>query len=218
MHLLSRITDRPIAIAYTPTEPNHYYQQHLPGSHSAGHFSNANYASSVISEIRDDPAIVPHHHHVHDDTDEFGNPSRGENYQQDFQAPFYPSINLEGAPPRNSWAVVTPSSSSSPASQHDLNKIDRSDSQPMEHRDNAEQQTDSDEDDSTDTEHSTATEKFSMNKFQPDFQSGFKPIIPPVLKSTEDLEAKSSAKHVDDSIEALVYDDDGEDKESTTSS
>lgn len=217
----SRVTDRPIAIAYTPTEPNHYYQQHIPGSHPAGHFSNANYASSVISEIRDEPA-VPHHHHVHDDTDEFGNPSRGENYQQDFQAPFYPSINLEGAPPRNSWAVVTPSSSTSSAGQYDLNKIDRSDSQAMEHRDNAAQQKDSDnedDDDSTDMDHTTATEKFSMNKFQPDFQSGFKPIIPPpILKSTENLEAKSSSKHADDSIEALVYDDDGEDKESTTSS
>lgn len=218
-----RITDRPIAIAYTPTEPNHYYQQHLPGSLPAGQYSNANYASSVISEIRDEPEIPhhqPHHHHVHDDTDEFGNPSRGENYQQDFQAPFYPSINLEGAPPRNSWAVVTPPSSSSSVSQYDLNKIDRSDSQAMEHRDNATQNKDDDEDDddSTDMDHFTATEKFSMNKFQPDFQSGFKPIIPPVLKSTEDVEAKSSSKHADDSIEALVYDDDGDDKESTTSS
>lgn len=190
----------------------------MPGSLPAGHFSNANYASSVISEIRDEPAIP--HHQVHDDTDEFGNPSRGENYQQDFQAPFYPSINLEGAPPRNSWAVVTPPSSSSSAGQYDLNKIDRSDSQVIEHRDNITQQKESDnedDDDSTDMDLSTATEKFSMNKFQPDFQSGFKPIIPPVLKPTEDVEAKST-KHADDSIEALVYDDDGEDKENTTSS
>lgn len=90
----------------------------------------------MIAEIRDDQAdggpttTAAHYNHnyqqqqtaaaaaaaaaayrpVHDDTDEFGNPSRGDNFRQEFEAPFYPSVNLDKHPEtiRDSWAVVTP--------------------------------------------------------------------------------------------------------------
>lgn len=158
-------------------------------------------ATSVISEIRDDEAAV---NRPHDDTDEFGNPSRGENYQQDFQAPFYPSINLEKSPTRNSWAVVTPP----PKFADDHNQIDRSDAHAMEHVDAA-----SDEDEAkTETSSAAAKESFSLDSFQPEFQGGFMPIVAPEMPSVAaaavQTPVKVVAKHADDSIEALVYDDD----------
>lgn len=139
------------------------------------------------------------HRPVHHDTDEFGNPSRGENYQQDFQAPFYPSVNLDKAPDsKNSWAVVTP------ANKLDTNKIDRSDShnimEPNDKAAKAEQSTSS----SDENVDEMITEKFSMDKFQPEFQGGFKPIYPSVqLKSNVNIQGKHANK--DESIEALVY-------------
>lgn len=155
-YLSSRITDRPIAIAYTPTEPTRIYRpadaagpaySHHGYQHPAehGYFSHANHASSVIAEIREDDetassttpqvlqydtaatsaaaaaaaAAAAHHRRVHNDTDEFGNPSRGDNYRQEFEAPFYPSVNLDKHPEtvRNNWAVVTPPSHQSESSE-----------------------------------------------------------------------------------------------------
>lgn len=164
-------------------------------------------ATAVISEIRDGggEAQANRPHHTGDDTDEFGNPSRGENYQQDFQAPFYPSVNLEKSPPRNSWAVVTPP----PNFADDHNQIDRSDAHAMEHVVDA----------SGDVEAETETvvaakESFNLDSFQPEFQGGFMPIIapaemtPPAAAAAAVQPVKLVAKHADDSIEALVYDDD----------
>lgn len=214
-----RISERPIAIAYTPTEPNQYYA-------GGDKFSNTNLASSVITEIRDESEFSND-----EETDEFGNPSRGDNYQQDFQAPFYPSIKLGNNAPeiKNSWAVVTPAQSKTKQ-----DKIsDRSDRETERTPAMLHHIVESDQTEESNTDE-LVTEQFSMDKFQPDFQSGFKPIYPP----TEDLKLVPGpaavdvqpkfAKHAneDDSIEALVYDDDeikeknadDNEEESTTSS
>lgn len=60
------------------------------------------------------------------------------------------------------------------------------------------------------------TESFNSESFQPDFQSGFKPIYPADIKENPTVKPKATkvAKEVD-SIEALVYDDE-EDKEETS--
>lgn len=254
---LSRITDRPIAIAYTPTEPSHIYRpaaaaigpaysqhgyQH-PAEH--GYFSHANHASSVIAEIRDDAdaasatthhqlqydttatsaaaAVAAHHRRVHNDTDEFGNPSRGDNYRQEFEAPFYPSVNLDKHPEtiRNNWAVVTPPSqqSADAAASEETNKsttksaaattsttstmtkaagIDRSDSNIAASTTKA-----NDRDGSTSGESATASSpvadsKEHFSQFQPEFQGGFRPIYPPGMKST---------LHDDDGVDDGAADD-----------
>lgn len=192
-----RLTERPIAIAYTPTEPNHYYG--IPKQDN-DKYSNANHASSVIQEILGDDG----------DTDEFGNPSRGENYEQDFQAPFYPSMNLGGNIPtekRNGWAVVSPSSLTS--------NIDRSDSgEDSEEKITPPAQSMQSADEGLVDQN---TEHFSMDKFQPDFQSGFKPIYPVDSKPQNVAPKTSKLPKDDESIEALVYEDDSKEESSTSS-
>lgn len=188
----------------------------------ADRFSNANHASSVIHEIRDE----------NEDTDEFGNPSHGENYEQDFQAPFYPSVNLGNNIPdkqRNGWAVVTPavgsggSTSSGAAIAAALSSkemINRSDMHMVDAANQSHSGTITNSSEIVNEEHTE--HNFDMNSFQPDFQGGFKPIYPlgGGMKTNRLVEiAPKSAKlsHEDDSIEALVYED-SDNSESTTSS
>lgn len=61
------------------------------------------------------------------------------------------------------------------------------------------------------------TEAFNSDSFQPDFQSGFKPIYPVDMKENPSVEPKTNkvAKEVD-SIEALVYDDEDDKEETST--
>lgn len=189
-----RLTERPIAIAYTPTEPSHYYDH-------GDRFSNANHASSVIPEIRDE---------TDDETDEFGNPSRGENYQQDFQAPFYPSVSLGNSPDhRNGWAVLSPSQNSAKNKEID-NRSDTNIESDGKKSDNE------NEDMMEDIE--MHTESFNSESFKPELQSGFKPIYPAeTMNENPTVEGKvnKAAKEVD-SIEALVYDDEDDKEETST--
>lgn len=194
--LLYRLTERPIAIAYTPTEPTHYYDH-------GDKFSIANHASSVIPEIRDE---------TDDETDEFGNPSRGENYQQDFQAPFYPSVSLGNSPDhRNGWAVLTPPTQNTAKNKESINRSDTN----VENNDEKSNGHEESEDMMDDVD--VNTESFNSESFQPDFQSGFKPIYPADMKEDASVTPKTakSAKEVD-SIEALVYDDEGDKEETST--
>lgn len=179
----------------------------------ADRFSSANHASSVIHEIRDE----------NEDTDEFGNPSRGENYEQDFEAPFYPSVNLGNSIPdkRNGWAVVTPTSSSAVAAPLLSSKemINRSDKHMVDMRN----QSHGTITNSSEISNEENTEHFNMNSFQPDFQGGFKPIYPAAGKMktnrpVNDIAPKSAKlPKDDDSLDALVYED-LDNSESTTSS
>lgn len=190
--MLFRLTERPIAIAYTPTEPTQYYDH-------GDKFSIANHASSVIPEIRDE---------TEDETDEFGNPSRGENYQQDFQAPFYPSVSLGNSPDHHGWAVLSPTQNS--AKNKEINN--RSDT----NVENSDQKSDIEDEDMME-DIDVNTESFNSESFQPEFQSGFKPIYPADMKENPTVTPKVTkvAKEVD-SIEALVYDDEDDKEETST--
>lgn len=224
----------------------------------------------MIAEIRDDgsggasllhetnaaaaaaAALRRHHAHrpVHNDTDEFGNPARGDNYRQEFEAPFYPSVNLDKHPEtiRNQWAVVTPpaETDATTAAKAAANKkaagIDRSDSHDVadEEDENADdvvakremnaKKSENNQTKSTDAVRLDKTEtvepkivaadkeKFNQAGFQPELQGGFRPIYPPGMKATSDLDdeepkiEKVQPKSVDhhgtedESIAALVYD------------
>ncbi|XP_059621156.1 uncharacterized protein LOC132264844 [Phlebotomus argentipes] len=134
---LTRVTDRPIAIAYTPTESNHFHRR------PDDRFSMPNYGHAVISEIRETQTEASF---VRDDHEY---PLRNEHYQQDFQAPFFPSINL---------GTVT-----DPYRGLFARKIDRADVDVKETEFNSAE---------------LVTKRFDLEAFQPEYLSGFKPIYP----------------------------------------
>lgn len=180
-----RETERPIAIAYTPTEPNTLYKP------QPNHNNNNNNV----------------------DVDEFGNPSRGEHYQHNFDAPFFPSVNLEGAPSTHTgWAVVT-------AATPNTSKLEKrndmiSPSLPNAAHAHLEPEADTS---SSQVEEGQSieviTQKFNIDSFQPELQSGFKPIftVDAPEKPARVQEKPSATATKDDSIEALIYEDSGDD-------
>lgn len=232
--LVRRNTERPIAIAYKPTEPSNLHHHHKHYTHPAGseNYSNANYASAVISEIRDsNPSDQEHRHQppITDDTDDFDDPSRRDTYRQEFQAPFYPSVNLDKTQNsiRNSWAIVTPPPAEYESRDNHHSQIDRSDTDVDDSKRTSQDekpltvtnQKSSTTEPSTDT--TSVTAPFDPDKFQPEFQGGFKPIYPTEnsLKNTEaEKTVASKSSTLKESIESLVYDYLGDDQPNTTTS
>lgn len=146
--------DRPIAIAYSPTEPNpsHLADVYRPTpAHQAQH-------SPIYRNTADDDSSI--------------------NANQQFQAPFIPSINLENTQStHNGWSIVTPpsllvgskneakvnriSASLANSNATSIVSISRSDSgETAEHVASVE----------------STTRKFNFDNFKPEFQSGFMPI------------------------------------------
>ena len=168
---LTRVTEKPIAIAYTPTEPNRNYPtvtnfyEHVHPSHQYSHhydphltgdkFSVPNYGGPVISEILDDKHIGYDYFHQQQQLQQHLNNGEDLDFYKehyDFQAPFQASVsvNPEVTNPYEGWSIVTQST--------DTNKIDRADLHLL------------------DSSEETTTRKFDPNEFQPVFESGFQPI------------------------------------------
>lgn len=163
---LTRVTEKPIAIAYTPTEPNRNYPpvtnfyNNLHPHHHYSHqsdekFSVPNYGGPVISEILDEKHInYDYYHHQQALQQQLNNGEDLDFYKEhyDFQAPFQASVsvNPEVTNPYEGWAIVTQST--------DTNKIDRADLHVSE------------------SSEESSTRKFDPNEFQPVFESGFQPI------------------------------------------
>lgn len=154
-------SDRPIAIAYSPTEPN---------------------PSHLADVYRPTPAH-PVHPVVHRNTVAEEVIETNSNANQQFQAPFIPSINLDfrlentQQSTQNGWSIVTPASVpigarvepkinriSASLANANVTSISRSDS--------GETGTGSEEIASVES----TTRKFDMYNFRPEFQSGFMPI------------------------------------------
>lgn len=156
------IADTPIAIAYSPTEPNPYRnmgQKKYP--HNLPQFSNPNSASQVIPEIRDE--------------NEFEADSRGQNYEKDFQAPFYPSMSLNSATP-NGWSYEV---TSSPTSESLLDKLYQKNN--INRSDKGEKQNEPPV-----IEAAKAKVNEDGESFFPELQGGFKPIYPPGYKEEDE--------------------------------
>lgn len=109
---------------------------------------------------------------------------------------------------RNGWSVL--SSNQNLAKNKEV--INRSDV----NVDNDEKKSDNENED-MDDDMDVNTEAFNSESFQPDFQSGFKPIYPADMKENPSVapKANKAAKEVD-SIEALVYDDESDKEETST--
>jgi len=154
---LTRVTEKPIAIAYTPTEPNRvsppmgYYQHIQPQNlYNSNKFSLPNYAGPVISEIIDDYDYyhkTPAHLNGGEELNDYHRP------HYDFEAPFHASVSLtpEVTNPYQGWSIVTKPTDSP-------NKIDRSDHNLV------------------DSNEEVSTKKFDPNEFHPVLESGFQPI------------------------------------------
>lgn len=167
------IADTPIAIAYSPTESNPYrslgHKKNFNGPNQAL-FSNPNSASQVIPKIRDE--------------NEYETDSRGQNYEKDFQAPFYPSMSLNSATP-NGWSYEVTGALTDPQLDdvYNKNNINRSDKEIVLNEKGT----------------ITTTEKMKIadenDTFSPQLQGGFKPIYPPGYK--EEDEDKASVARVE---------------------
>lgn len=168
---LTRVTEKPIAIAYTPTEPTrryspltnyyhslppqHHYSHHYDPHLSGDKFSSPNYGGPVISEILDEKHIGYDYFHRQQQLQQHLNNGEDLDFYKehyDFQAPFQASVSLtpEVTNPYEGWSIVTQSTNT--------NKIDRSDLHLV------------------DSSEESSTRKFDPNEFQPVFESGFQPI------------------------------------------
>lgn len=206
--------DRPIAIAYSPTEPS-------------------------PSHLADVYRPTPAHHQVSHPPIYRSTPADDDssnNANQQFQAPFIPSINLENTQStHNGWSIVTPpsvltgpkiepkisriSASLANANATSVGSISRSDSGEVAHI-------------GDETNIESTTRKFDFYNFRPEFQSGFLPIykgsiapqslappaapIPP--QKGEPVKVQSDEKSTDRSensdnfnLESLLFDDDEDD-------
>ncbi|XP_030369339.1 uncharacterized protein LOC115620297 [Scaptodrosophila lebanonensis] len=155
-------TEVPIAIAYTPTEQQPYLRNVAERDQQ---FSNVNLATPVINEIRNSDT------QTEDDLSANFN-LRGQNFERDFMAPFYPSISVGGASdatpmnsPLNSWSIVPTTTAHS---VYEKNNINRADVEPVEERHTEGVMVEN-----------TTEKSIDLDSFKPELQGGFKPIYPP---------------------------------------
>lgn len=177
-------SDRPIAIAYSPTEPN---------------------PSHLADVYRPTPA--------HHSTPVFVNAANDENLNvnQQFQAPFIPSINLENTQStHNGWSIVTPptvpvggiktESKSNRISASLINSnatsSSSSSSSSLSSSSSSISRSDSDETAESMASVESTTKRFNFESFKPDFQGGFIPIykstVAPSPSASSSIDAVSS--------------------------
>lgn len=146
-------TEAPIAIAYTPTEPNalRRRQEQRP--------------QNDRFEMRPDTQTEQV---LSNDFD-----VRGQNFEKDFMAPFYPSASLgatinAGNPLPSNWKIVP---SAPEQALYEKNQISRADVEPT-----VLEQKNVKSSNATDI---TTEKNFELDSFQPQLQGGFRPIYPP---------------------------------------
>lgn len=145
-------SDRPIAIAYSPTEPN---------------------PSHLADVYRPTPAHS---------TPVFVNDDESLSANQQFQAPFIPSINLENTQStHNGWSIVTPPSvPSGPKTESKNNQNNRISSSLVNANVNANltsiSRSDSEETAEAEQSGENTTKRFDFEHFRPELQGGFMPI------------------------------------------
>ncbi|XP_034130688.1 chromatin modification-related protein eaf-1 [Drosophila guanche] len=184
-------TETPIAIAYTPTEPSTFRRTSALVEQDQK-FSNMNLATPVIGEIRQDTQTEEG---LSSDFD-----LRGQNYEKNFMAPFYPSVSLgEGGasgaaavnPTLNNWNIVP---STTEQSIYEKNNINRADVEPAEETKRKE---------SPAASALTAEKNPELDSFQPQLQGGFKPIYPPGYQHVEQVEHEAAKNRDQDQPQAL---------------
>lgn len=183
-----------------------------PAHHSAAVFANVPNAPNVPT--------APNIPHVPNVPNVPNVPEQAVNVNQQFQAPFIPSINLENTQStHNGWLIVTPptvlSGSNTDSKSNrisaslantNVTSISRSDSGEIVESDASVEKT---------------TKKFDIDSFMPDFQGGFVPIYKnaPITSESKESDKSKAADKMDEisdrsdiSLESLIYDDnDGDD-------
>ncbi|EDW83635.1 uncharacterized protein Dwil_GK13575 [Drosophila willistoni] len=152
-------TEAPIAIAYTPTEPSAYVRTEQ---------QNQKF-STVINEIRTQDTQTEEG--LSGDFD-----LRGQSFEKNFMAPFYPSLSLgtatgpAGGVTNPNWNVVPSTTNKAIYEKNNINRAD----------------VDAIEENKKDADSSELIlEKSELDNFQPQLQGGFKPIYPPGYKHAE---------------------------------
>lgn len=167
-------TEAPIAIAYTPTEPNPFIRNG-PMKLDQKLFSGKYGVNEMGPETQTEEVLG-------NDFD-----LRGHNFEKNFMAPFYPSVSLGGAnsgvsevanPALSNWKIVQSASSEK---VYEKNNINRADVEPSAYKKEKEPENSTD----------VTTEKHSdLDSFQPQLQGGFKPIFP-----ANYMKSEGEAKH-----------------------
>lgn len=174
-------SDRPvaIAIAYSPTEPN---PSHLADVYRPTPAHQASHTPIYRNTVADDE-------------------STNNNANQQFQAPFIPSINLENTQStHNGWSIVTPPSVSFGANNEPkINRISASLANTNATSPVVGSISRSDSGEIGEEFESTTTRKFDFYNFRPEFQSGFMPIYksaiaPPSLSASSMSSSSSSSE------------------------
>lgn len=189
-------SDRPIAIAYSPTEPNpsHLADVYRP---TQSFPTPTQHSTPVFVNAVDDQTL---------------------NANQQFQAPFIPSINLENTQStHNGWAIVTPPTYGGASRTESKNNRISASLVNSHSNTNATSISRSDSDETFESEASveSTTKKFDFDSFKPDLQGGFMPIYKSTLPSASSQEKSESIKTKSDeksdrsdiSLESLIYDD-----------
>ncbi|KAH8311354.1 hypothetical protein KR044_005883 [Drosophila immigrans] len=152
-------TEAPIAIAYTPTEPNLVHRhRHQQQQQEAAHETQTEQLLSNDFDVR------------------------GHNYEKNFMAPFYPSASLGGAanvdnPTPSNWKIVgSAAAAAADAAIYEKNSINRAD---------VDQSREAEQEASNSTDFTTE-KYFELDSFQPQLQGGFKPIYPPDYLTNKD--------------------------------
>ncbi|KAH8418042.1 hypothetical protein KR222_010931 [Zaprionus bogoriensis] len=164
-------TEAPIAIAYTPTEPNAYRRN--------GPVKPAERPQNDRFEMRPDTQTEQV---LSNDFD-----VRGQNFEKDFMAPFYPSASLGGGlnpssnPLPSNWKIVQ---SAPEQTLYEKNHINRADVEATVEKKDAETKN------STDV---TTEKSFELDSFQPQLQGGFRPIYLPDYVPTEQKEEQDES-------------------------
>lgn len=161
--IYSKETRRPIAIAYTPTQPPQY-PNHKP-----------DYTTNHQPEYENDDEDI-----------------RGEHYEQDFQAPFFPSVSLGGTVVKNEyegWNVITPTTTTTSSSSSQTSKTQKPISSLLINTKHEINRSDTINQSQTEASPSTlkyesTTKKFNPDTFQPEYETGFRPIIPNISNLT----------------------------------
>lgn len=207
-------SDRPIAIAYSPTEPNpsHLADVYRP---TPAHQAAVHHSTPVFVNVPDDTA----------------------NANQQFQAPFIPSVNLENTQStHNGWSIVTPPTVVSGGSKIE-SKGNRISASLANANVTSISRSDSAETVDVETRVESETGKFDFEHFKPDFQGGFLPIYknsggpkPPVttaapiassaapekeeeaVKMKTPEKAKEKSDQTEFSLESLFYDAEDDDE------
>lgn len=170
-------TDRPaIAIAYTPTTHRSVAPQHTASPPPPRPLSNHHHANHYFSMPNYDSAVIPEIHQATTTSkrDELESFHTNDYYEKDFQAPFHPSVNLDGISDSYAgWAILDRTTNRN-------NELELGNAPP-----NEIDRRDKNKDDLIIGDYSNDIREPSSSTDGFQLEGGFRPIVPPHLMDVD---------------------------------